>query len=224
MLLELYAQGIFPMAESEYMQEVHFFRPQVRALLPIAGLHVPRSLKKVIRRGDFTVTYDQAFEAVIANCATPGDNRPSTWINRPIREAFITLHNQGHAHSIETWRYGELVGGLYGLSVGAAFCGESMFSSTSNASKVALVHLCARLWGAGYHLLDTQFTNTHLEQFGVYEVSNQDYLSQLQDALCIEPDFDLAEDELGEDEQALVQVFLSKDSEDVTAPANARVR
>lgn len=210
MLLELYSQGVFPMAEAEYTQDVHFFRPQIRALLPIDDVHVPRSLRKIIKRGDFTVTHDQAFEAVISNCATPGTGRPSTWINKPICEAFMTLHHQGHAHSIETWQAGRLVGGLYGLSIGAAFCGESMFSDTSNASKVALVHLCARLWRAGYHLLDTQFTNAHLEQFGVYEISNQDYLNKLQDALCVAPDFDLAEDEPGGDEQALVRAFLSK--------------
>lgn len=212
MLLELYAQGVFPMAESEYAQEVHFFRPQNRALLPIAGLHVPRSLRKIIRRGEFAVTYDRAFENVIENCATPSENRPSTWINRPIREAFITLHHQGYAHSIETWQDDRLVGGLYGLSVGAAFCGESMFSKTSNASKVALVHLCARLWRAGYHVLDTQFTNTHLEQFGVFEISNNDYLARLRDALCITPDFHLNDDIFGRNERKLVEAFLIEKS------------
>ena len=211
MLIELYAQGVFPMAESEYASQVQFFRPQVRALLPIADLHVPKNLENIITKGYFKITRDRAFEDVIMHCATPSETRPSTWINQPIREAFVELHHKGHAHSIEAWQDGQLVGGLYGLSLGAAFCGESMFCTTSNASKVALVHLCARLWRAGYHLLDTQFTNTHLEQFGVYELDNYDYLARLQDAMCVEPDFDLNRDTLGADEQDLVMAFLNKD-------------
>lgn len=174
-LLDAYREGIFPMAESAEDESFAFYRPYRRGLIPIADLHIPKSLLKTIRRGAFRVTIDQDFEGVIDGCAGQTRGREKTWINKPIRDLFIALHHEGHAHSVECWHKDTLGGGLYGLAIGAVFCGESMFSKERDASKVALVHLCAQLWACGFTILDTQFINPHLLQFGAYEIPQEEY-------------------------------------------------
>ena len=209
LLLEAYKQGLFPMAYSADSPYVHWICPEERGQLPIKDLHISKSLRKAvlqnIKRGEpYQIKIDTAFEQVMRKCAAERDDRPETWINEPIIEAYCTLHRRGHAHSVECWDGDKLVGGLYGVSIGGAFFGESMFSRKSNASKIALVHLCARLWEGGYEVLDTQFVNDHLLQFGVYELSHKDYLEQLQGALDIDTDFKLE----GFSEEELVLNYL----------------
>jgi leucyl/phenylalanyl-tRNA--protein transferase len=181
-LLQAYAAGIFPMAESADDPELFWVDPTRRGILPLDAFHVPRRLKRVLRRGLFTVRVDTAFEAVIRGCAA-SDTRPSTWINEEIVRLYAALFARGAAHSVECWHDGELVGGLYGVSLGAAFFGESMFSRVSEASKVALVHLVARLRIGGYRLLDTQFLTPHLAQFGGIEITRARYRRLLAEAL-----------------------------------------
>ena len=182
LLLQGYAAGIFPMAESADDPELFWVDPTRRGILPLDAFHVPRRLKRVLRRGLFTVRVDTAFGEVIRGCAS-GETRPSTWINEEIVRLYATLSARGAAHSVECWHEGELVGGLYGVSLGAAFFGESMFSRVSDASKVALVHLVARLRLGGYRLLDTQFLTPHLAQFGGIEISRARYRRLLAEAL-----------------------------------------
>ena len=182
-LLRAYALGVFPMARHRDDPRVHWIDPAERGILPFENFHVPHSLKKVLRRGEFTVTCDKAFAQTIEGCAEPAPDRPETWINNEILHLFVELHRLGLAHSVETWKDGELVGGLYGLSLGGAFFGESMYSRVSDASKVALVHLMARMITGGYSLLDTQFVTRHLARFGAVEVPRWKYLRLLSDAL-----------------------------------------
>lgn len=184
---------------------IHWICPEMRGQLPIAGMHIPRRLKKTVRSGLYDVRIDTAFEDVILACAETGKRRPETWINRPIIQAYCKLHTDGYAHSIECWRDGELVGGLYGMALGGAFFGESMFSRERDASKVALVHLAARLWRGGFEMLDTQFSNDHLEQFGVYEVPHKEYMVQLRKAIEQKADFHLN----GIKESELVRDYLA---------------
>ncbi len=153
--------------------------PESRGILPLDDFHLSRSLKKTLRRGVFSVRCDTAFEAVLRKCAEPTESRPETWINDEILRLFRQLHDVGMAHSVETWSGADLVGGLYGLSLGGAFFGESMFSRQVDASKVALAHLVARLKKGGYSLLDTQFVTAHLAQFGAVEIARRDYLVRL---------------------------------------------
>lgn len=175
-VLDAYRTGVFPMAESAEDDNFAFYKPYMRGIIPIAGLHIPAKLLKEVRQGIYTVTMDQVFEEVIDGCAHETPKRARTWINTPIRDIFIELHRAGHAHSIECWtKDGKLAGGLYGLAIGAVFCGESMFSNERDASKVALVHLCAALWKARFSVLDTQFINPHLLQFGAYEMAQEEY-------------------------------------------------
>ncbi len=176
LLLQAYRDGVFPMAETAQDEEFAFYRPHLRGLLPIEALHIPQKLLKIVRQNQFRVSINQSFEAVIDGCAKATKKRNQTWINKPIRELFLMMHREGHAHSIECWnKDGSLAGGLYGLAIGAVFCGESMFSNTTDASKVALVHLCALLWKSGFTVLDTQFINPHLLQFGAYEIPQEEY-------------------------------------------------
>ena len=179
LLLRAYAVGIFPMAESRYQGDLHWIDPDMRGILPLDGLHVPRRLRRRIRRGDFEVRCNSAFDRVIRCCAMPGPDRSDTWINTTIEELYSELHHMGFAHSVECWRQDQLVGGLYGVSLGAAFFGESMFSRDADASKVALVHLVCRLRKGGFLLLDTQFQTPHLQRFGVIEVARDDYKMML---------------------------------------------
>ena len=183
MLLRAYAIGIFPMAESRDDPDLYWIDPELRGILPLDKFHVPHSLWKTIRRGRFDVTCDRAFTAVVEQCAAPAPGRRQTWINDTIFDLCRQLFVLGHAHSIETWRDGKLVGGLYGISLGGAFFGESMFSRETDASKIALVHLVARLKAGGYGLLDTQFVTQHLSRFGAVEIPREDYRQQLNEAI-----------------------------------------
>jgi leucyl/phenylalanyl-tRNA---protein transferase len=182
-LLKAYAAGIFPMAETADDPELFWVEPRWRGILPLDGFHVPRRLRRVVRQGHFMVRCDTAFEAVMRGCAEANDKRPNTWINDEILRLYAGLFARGAAHSVECWHEGELAGGLYGVSLGAAFFGESMFSRVTDASKVALVHLVARLRQGGYRLLDTQFLTPHLAQFGGIEISRARYRRLLAEAL-----------------------------------------
>ena len=182
-LLQAYAAGIFPMAESADDPELFWVDPTRRGIIPLEAFHIPRRLKRVLRRGQFEVRADTAFAEVMRGCAEASETRPSTWINDQIIRLYGALFRRGSAHSVECWHQGELVGGLYGVSLGAAFFGESMFSRVTDASKVALVHLVARLRLGGYRLLDTQFVTPHLARFGAIEVPRAQYHRLLADAL-----------------------------------------
>jgi leucyl/phenylalanyl-tRNA--protein transferase len=189
LLLRAYAIGIFPMAESRVDPELHWIDPDMRGILPLDGLHVPRKLRAKIRRGLFEVRCNTAFEDVIQGCAEPAENRPDTWINPVIERLYNELFEMGFAHSVECWQDGELVGGLYGVSLGAAFFGESMFSRATDASKVALVQLVLRLKKGGFQLLDTQFTTPHLSRFGAQEIPREDYRRLLTKAVSAQAEF-----------------------------------
>jgi leucyl/phenylalanyl-tRNA--protein transferase len=182
-LLRAYAEGLFPMAERRGDPTLYWVSPEKRGVLPLDTFHVPHRLARTVRSGAFTVTADQAFRDVMLACAAPGAGRPETWINDEILRLYTALHAGGRAHSIECWQAGELVGGLYGVRLGAAFFGESMFSRARDASKVALVHLVEGLKRGGFVLLDTQFITAHLTQFGAMEIPRAQYLLKLADAL-----------------------------------------
>jgi leucyl/phenylalanyl-tRNA---protein transferase len=182
-LLKAYAIGVFPMADDRDAPEVYWVEPRKRGILPLERFHLSRSLRKTIRSDRFETTLNRAFPDVLRACAAATDDRPGTWINSQIEEAVLRLHALGHAHSIETWFKGELVGGLYGISLGRAFFGESMFSRMTDASKVALAHLVARLKVGGFQLLDCQFQTPHLESLGAIEISREDYSVALSAAL-----------------------------------------
>ncbi len=186
LVLSAYSIGLFPMANDRDDPTIHWIDPLHRGVLPLDRFHVPRSLRKTIRRGRFELTVNCDFPAVIAACAEPTPDRPRTWLNDDIISLYVDLHRRGHAHSIESWEDGRLVGGLYGLAIGGAFCGESMFSRATDASKVALVELVARLRIGGYVLLDTQFVNDHLTQFGIEEITRSAYKARLKKALTID--------------------------------------
>jgi len=180
LLLRAYAAGVFPMADSRDAPDVYWVQPRRRAILPLDNFHLSRSLRKTLRSGRFEVTRDRAFAEVVRRCA----NRDETWINAEIEAAYGELHRLGHAHSVETWAEGELVGGLYGVRLGRAFFGESMFSERTDASKVALAWLVARLKVGGFTLLDCQFMTDHLASLGAIEISQGDYLVLLESALA----------------------------------------
>jgi leucyl/phenylalanyl-tRNA--protein transferase len=198
LLLRAYAIGIFPMSEGADDPDLFWVDPERRGILPLEAFHVPRRLKKTIRRGTFEIRSDTDFEGVMRGCAEENPGRPSTWINASILRLYRALHERGHAHSVEAWHDGVLVGGLYGVSLGAAFFGESMFSRAPDASKVALVHLVARLVAGGFKLLDTQFVTAHLAQFGAIEIPRAAYRRRLAAALRAEASYPtvLAEDPL----------------------------
>lgn len=185
-LLTAYRAGIFPMAESADDPQVFWMDPDMRGVIPLDRFHIPVSLKKTLKKRPYKVTVNKAFEEVIAACAAATPVRSDTWINARIRGWFTELHRMGHAHSIECWNEaGELAGGLYGMAINGAFFGESMFSKANDASKVALVHLVARLRARGFTLLDCQFVNDHLLQFGCVEIPRADYHSALGSALSL---------------------------------------
>ena len=179
LLLRAYRAGLFPMAESREAERLYWLDPELRGVIPLDGFHLPKRLLRTTLSGDFHVTADRAFATVIAACAEPAEGRDETWINPDIERLFGTLHGLGHAHSIEVWdgppEDERLAGGLYGVALGGAFFGESMFSRMRDASKVALVHLVARLRLGGFTLLDAQFQTAHLAQFGCHEVPRQRY-------------------------------------------------
>jgi leucyl/phenylalanyl-tRNA--protein transferase len=189
LLLRAYAAGIFPMAEAHDDDQIFWVDPEERGILPLDRYHIPRSLKKEVRKQRFDVRFDSAFEQVLDLCAEQTTDRSNTWINTPIRNAVVSLHDMGFAHSVETWVDDELVGGLYGIALGSAFFGESMFSRRTNASKVALVHLLAILQVGHFQLLDTQFVTDHLITFGAIEIPSEDYLARLELALNYQSQF-----------------------------------
>ncbi|XWN33741.1 MAG: leucyl/phenylalanyl-tRNA--protein transferase [Devosia sp.] len=188
-LLKAYACGIFPMAESADDPGLYWIEPERRGIVPLETFHVPRRLARLLKQEPFEIRVDTAFDAVIDGCAAPAPGRTRTWINGRIRHLYTNLFQMGHAHSVETWLDGELVGGLYGVRLNGAFFGESMFSSVRDASKVALVHLAARLKIGGFGLLDAQFITDHLTQFGATEISRRRYQSLLDGALQLDADF-----------------------------------
>jgi len=188
-LLSCYARGVFPMADAREDERVFLIDPERRGVIPLDGFHVSRRLRRTVRGDPFEVRVDTAFRAVVQACAEAGPGRAETWINHPIEDLYVSLHEYGDAHSVECWRDGVLVGGLYGVSLGGAFFGESMFSRARDASKVALIHLVARLIAGGYRLLDAQFMTDHLTQFGAQELSRLDYHRRLALALSAEADF-----------------------------------
>ena len=195
-LIKAYALGVFPMADAHDSDDIRFYDPEVRALIPLDdsvgnGMHIPRRLVRTVRKQAFRVTIDEDFPAVIKGCAELADDRTDTWINKDIQALYIALHKMGFAHSIEVWDDNRLVGGLYGVALRAAFFGESMFSRTTDASKIALVHLMARLKTGGFHILDAQFTNPHLVQFGITEISRDAFQEKLAQAMAASADLQL---------------------------------
>ncbi len=197
-LLGAYASGIFPMAESRHDPDLYWIDPDVRGILPLTDIHIPRRLRRTLRNGPYEVRADSDFIGVIRGCAEHTQVRPDTWINSEIEGLYAALFDMGFAHSVETWQGAELVGGLYGVALGGAFFGESMFSRARDASKVALVHLAARLIKSRFTLLDTQFLTEHLRQFGAIEIGRPDYKEHLSTAIKISAVFqpELSVDEL----------------------------
>lgn len=188
-LLDCYRRGVFPMAETRDSDALFLVDPSERGVIPIDGFHVPARLARTVRREPYRLTHDAAFADVMQLCAEPAPDRPETWINADIFRLYTTLHARGHAHSIECWDGDDLVGGLYGVSLGGAFFGESMFSRATDASKIALVALVARLKIGGYLLLDAQFQTPHLAQFGTQTVKRAAFRKRLEAALAGSGDF-----------------------------------
>lgn len=185
LLLHAYRSGVFPMSEHKDDPEIFWVDPRKRGVLPLDGFHISRSLSKALKRSDYSVSLNRDFGGVIDGCA----DRNVTWINDEIRDAYENLHNLGHAHSLEVWSDTALIGGVYGVTVGRAFCGESMFSRRTNASKIALAWLVTYLRSTGYVLFDTQFLTTHLSSLGGLEISRTEYRKRLADALIRDVDF-----------------------------------
>ena len=185
LLLHAYGSGLFPMADSREGGAIYWYAPDPRAVLPLGAFHVSKNLAKLVRQGRFEVTSDRAFEDVIHACAA----REETWISEEILAAYAALHRLGHAHSVECWQEGALAGGLYGVALGGAFFGESMFHHARDASKVALVHLVRQLRLGGFELLDIQFTTAHLERFGAVEIPRRRYERRLTQALAVEAEW-----------------------------------
>jgi leucyl/phenylalanyl-tRNA--protein transferase len=188
-LLKAYAVGIFPMAESADDPGLYWIEPEARGIIPMEGFHLPQRLRRTVASGRFEIRVDHDFAAVIDGCAGAAIERPKTWINGRIRKLYGELFDRGSCHTVEAWRDRRLVGGLYGIVLGGAFFGESMFSRERDASKVALVHLVARLKVGGFCLLDTQFTTPHLKQFGAIDIDRRIYQELLDEALAERADF-----------------------------------
>ena len=191
-LLSCYARGVFPMADGREDDRVFLIDPERRGVIPLDGFHVSRRLARTVRGEPFEIRTDTAFRDVVQACAAAGPGRTETWINHPIEDLYVQLHERGFAHTVECWQDGELAGGLYGVALEGAFFGESMFSRRRDASKVALVHLVARLIAGAYRLLDAQFMTEHLTQFGAVEISRLDYHRRLGLALSAPADFQRA--------------------------------
>lgn len=187
LMLGAYAVGLFPMAANAEDTELQWYDPDPRGIIPVEGFHLPRRLQRTVLSDKFSVTVNQDFAGVMQGCATPAPGREETWINQEIFTLFCALHKMGYAHSVECRLNGELVGGLYGVALGGAFFGESMFSRVTDASKVALVHLVARLRLCGFSVLDTQFGTDHLARFGGVEIPAQDYKATLERAVQMLP-------------------------------------
>lgn len=189
LVLRAYRAGLFPMAERRDGDRLYWLDPELRGVQPLDGFHLPRRLARTVLAGTFEVRCDTAFAEVMHGCAAATPDRPETWINPEIERLFGALHVMGHAHSVECWQDGTLVGGLYGVALGGAFFGESMYSEMRDASKIALVYLCARLIHGGFVMLDTQFVTDHLRQFGTIEVDRAEFHGQLERAIRSEGDF-----------------------------------
>ncbi|WP_339759085.1 leucyl/phenylalanyl-tRNA--protein transferase [uncultured Hoeflea sp.] len=183
LLLRAYASGLFPMADSADDPDLFWVEPEIRGVLPLDAFHISKRLARTVRQEPFEIRINTAFSEVVSACAESVETRPSTWINSTISQLYSELHRLNHAHSVEAWRDGELVGGLYGVSLRRAFFGESMFSRVTDASKVCLVHLVNRLRARGFVLLDTQFTTEHLKRFGAIDVPRDEYAYMLAEAL-----------------------------------------
>ena len=190
-IIQAYTLGIFPMAASKNAEDIQFFQPDIRGVLPIRPPHIPKRLQRLLRKQPFEIHWNQNFPAVIDGCAAPRSDTQDTWINPQIRRLYISLHMLGFAHSVEVYEEGQLVGGLYGVAIGGAFFGESMFSRVSNASKIALCHLMARLRYGNFKLLDAQFVNDHLIQFGIESIDKEDFQKQLEHAINSKASLDL---------------------------------
>lgn len=195
-IIKAYSLGVFPMAQSVDDPELHFFEPDIRGIIPLAPVHIPRRLMRLVKQRPFEIRINTAFSDVIHSCAEITCTREDSWINDEIKRLYIALHSLGFAHSVEVFDNDKLVGGLYGVKLGGVFFGESMFSRTPNASKIGLVHLIARLLYGKFSLLDAQFSNEHLKQFGLAEIPKAEFQDQLQSALQQDADLNL---ELGED-------------------------
>ncbi len=178
--------GMFPMSESRTNKKFFFVEPDFRAIIPIFNFHISKSLLRLVKKRPFNITLNKAFPHVIESCATI--NRTETWINKEIERLFISLYEMKQAHSVECWQGKQLVGGIYGLAIGGVFFAESMFSSVPNGSKIALLHLVARLWKTGFKILDVQFLNDHLLQFGAYEINKSKFQTNLQKAIQLDVD------------------------------------
>lgn len=189
LLLRAYASGIFPMSESANDPEIYWVRPEQRGIIPLDKFHISRSLQKTLKRAPFQIRFNTAFNQVLEGCAIRRGPHSGTWINQTIRDGYNALHEAGHCHSVEAWQNGHLVGGLYGVSLGGAFFGESMFSHVTDASKICLVHLVEHLRTRGFQLLDTQFTTEHLQRFGAIEVPASTYEDMLLPAILIPAQF-----------------------------------
>lgn len=186
LVVEAYRRGLFPMADDAGDERLFWYDPPERGLLPIAGLHVPHRLRRtILKKNPYVVRVNADFSGVIRACAAPTALRPRTWINEKIIRLYTELHERGVAHSVEAWQGDRLVGGVYGLALGGAFFGESMFSTARDASKVALVHLAAHIWRQGFSLFDAQFVNDHIAQFGAFSVPRAEYLERLEAALAL---------------------------------------
>jgi len=196
-LLDCYARGVFPMADARDDEKVFLIDPERRGVMPLDAFHVPRRLARTVRAAPFEVRIDTAFSEVVAQCAEATSDRAETWINATIERLYAELFEIGHAHSVECWKDGELVGGLYGVCLAGAFFGESMFSRATDASKVALVHLVARLIAGGFVLLDTQFMTEHLAQFGTQEIPRREYRRRLARAMNAHGEFQRLADASG---------------------------
>jgi len=207
LLLGAYASGIFPMAESRHDPDLYWIDPDMRGVIPLDRFHIPRRLRKTLRSNPFDIRCDTAFMETVRGCAEPQAGRPKTWINDEIQSLYQALFYMGFAHSLECWDGDELVGGLYGVSLGCAFFGESMFSRATDASKVALCHLSARLRKSGFTLLDSQFLTDHLRQFGTEEIDRAEYKVRLAAALKINANFqpELSDAELAAFIQSTIQ-------------------
>lgn len=200
MLLRAYAFGVFPMAEARDDPQLFWIDPEHRGILPLDRFHLPKRLKRTIKAHPFDVRVDTSFRQVMMACAESGEEREGTWINDQIIVLYSELFARGHAHCVECWQEGRLVGGLYGVSLGAAFFGESMFSRETDASKIALVYLVARLRYGGFKLLDTQFVTSHLQQFGTIEISRDAYRARLREAIVETADFMRMPEDYGAEE------------------------
>ncbi len=189
LILRAYRAGIFPMAEDAASDDLFWVSPQLRGIIPLDAVHVSKSLRKTLKSNPYSVRVDTDFNAVIEGCATAGTERDTTWINAAIRRLYGDLYRRGFVHTVEVWEGGDLVGGLYGVSIGAAFFGESMFHRKTDCSKIAMAHLLHRLEAGNYRLLDTQFVTDHLRTFGGIEIPREDYELRLADALAHEADW-----------------------------------